>query len=218
MSVRQSARLLVASWALVSLVSTALVHADADGGVSELRAVLAEFAKVDALRAHFREEKHMALLAQPLHSEGTLHYAKPRLLVRHTERPHPSTVLLRGDMLSFGDDKHQESLALSSQPALGVLVDTFVSVLAGDLTALTRAADVSSESTPHGGFRIRVIPKDPKVKRLVRAMTFEGQGARLSRMELLDANGDTTITTFSGVTVHKPGTPAEQARIFRIGH
>lgn len=215
---RRAACLLVCLLALLSLASTALVRADgADAGAPDARAVLAQFAKVEALSAHFHEEKHMALLAQPLRSEGTLHYAKPRLLVRHTERPHASTVLLRGDTLSFGDDKHQESLALSSQPALGVLVDTFVSVLAGDLTALTRAADVSSEAGAHGGFRIRVTPKDAKVKRLVRAMTFEGQGARLSRMELLDANGDTTITTFSEVTVHKPASAAEQARIFRIG-
>ncbi|MDB4974891.1 MAG: putative transrane protein [Myxococcaceae bacterium] len=198
-----------------------VAHApDAGPGASavDLAGVLAQFAKIEALSAKFHEEKHMALLSQPLSSDGTLHYAKPRLLARHTAPPHASSVLLRGETLSFGDDKHQESIELSAPPALRVLVDTFVSVLSGDLAALSRAAELSVESMAGGAFRIRVRPLDDKVKRLVRSMSFEGKGALLSRMELLDANGDTTVTTFSEVTLHKPYSAAEQARIFRIGH
>jgi outer membrane lipoprotein-sorting protein len=159
----------------------------------------------------------MALLAQPLASDGTLHYAKPRLLVRHTAAPHASSVLLRGQTLSFGDAKHTESLELSAQPALRVLVDTFVSVLAGDLAALERVATLRIEPSANGGYRIHILPRDDKVKRLVRSMTFEGKGAILSRMELLDANGDTTVTSFRDVKLLKPYSAAEQARIFRIG-
>ncbi|MDB4987756.1 MAG: putative transrane protein [Myxococcaceae bacterium] len=193
-------------------------HADAGTARAvDVRSVLAQFAKIEALSAKFHEEKRMALLAQPLSSDGTLHYAKPRLLARHTERPHPASVLLRGETLSFGDSKHEERIELSAQPALRVLVDTFVSVLAGDLAALERVADVSVEASANGGYRIRVLPKDDKVKRLVRSMSFDGQGATLSRMELLDANGDTTVTTFSDVQRRASFSAAEQARIFRIG-
>jgi outer membrane lipoprotein-sorting protein len=180
--------------------------------------VLARLAKTDALTAHFHEDKRMALLAQPLRSEGTLYYEKPRLLARHTDKPHKSSLLLRGETLSFGDPQHSESIELSAQPALRVLVDTFVSVLAGDLAALTRVAEVTVEALPEQGFRIRVTPKDQQVKRLVRAMSFEGQGALLSRMELLDTNGDTTLTTFSDVKLHKPFSAAERARFFKIGN
>jgi outer membrane lipoprotein-sorting protein len=179
--------------------------------------VLAQFAKTEALSARFHEEKRMALLAQPLTSQGVLYYEKPRTLARHTEKPRKSSLLLRGDTLSFGDAAKSESLDLSSQPALRVLVDTFVSVLAGDLAALARVAELAIEPLPNQGFRIRVTPKDDKVKRLVRTMVFEGQGAQLSRMELLDANGDLTLTTFSEVNLHKPFTAAERARYFRVG-
>jgi outer membrane lipoprotein-sorting protein len=183
----------------------------------ELSTVLAQLAKIEALSAHFHEEKRMALLAQPMNSEGTLYYEKPRSLARHSDKPRKSSLLLRGEVLSFGDREHSETIQLSAQPSLRVLVDTFVSVLAGDLAALTRVADVSAEALPNQGFRIRVIPKDPKVKRLVRSMSFEGQGALLSRMELLDANGDTTLTTFRDVVLRKAFSPAEQARFFKIG-
>jgi hypothetical protein len=124
--------------------------------------------------------------------------------------------VLEGDVLSFGDEKRSESIGVSSQPALALLVETFVSVLAGDRAALERVAEVKLESLA-GGFRILVTPKDAKVKRLVQFMAFEGQGATLSRMELLDATGDRSVTTFSAVTLRKRFSDGERARLFRIG-
>jgi len=179
--------------------------------------LLARFAKVQSLKAHFSEEKTMALLAVPLRSQGTLYYAKPRLLARHTEGPQRSSLVLRGDKLSFGDAKHQESLELSSQPAVRVLVDTFVSVLSGDAAALAKLAKLDVEILPEGAFQIRVTPKDPGVLKIVRSMSFTGKGAELSKMELLDANGDRTVTTFTDLKLGEKLSDAEIARVFRIG-
>lgn len=185
------------------------VHADAP----ELGSVLAQLAEVDALSARYHEEKTMSLLSTPLVSDGTLHYQKPRKLVRHAKG---ASVLLDGNKLSFGDAHSSQSMDVSAQPALRVLVDTFVSVLAGDRAALERIAMVSIEA--HGaGYRIHVRPKDGKVKQLVRSISFDGEGAKLSRMELLDANGDTTVTTFSALTLRKPFSAGEQKRLFRLG-
>lgn len=206
---------------LLGLACFGLARAQAAEPKADLAAVLRQLAKTEALSARFREEKRMALLAQPLVSEGTLHYARPRMLVRHTERPRRTSLLLRDDVLTFGDAQHAERLALSSQPAVRVLVETFVSVLAGDLAALSRAADVVFEPLERGGFRIRVTPKDAQVRRLVTAMQFEGalgeRGATLSRMELHDASGDVTVTTFSGISFRKAFSDAERARLFRMG-
>jgi outer membrane lipoprotein-sorting protein len=196
----------------VPLLAALLLALPARAEPPTLEAVLAKLAGIEALTARFHEEKRMALLAAPLSSEGTLHYQKPRLLARHTDKPRRGSLLLRGDTLSFGNAKDAQSIALSSQPALRVLVDTFVSVLAGDRAALERVATVTLEPQAGEGYRIRVTPKDDKVKRLVQTMTFDGEGARLSRMELLDASGDTTITTFRDVVVRKPFAEAERAR------
>jgi outer membrane lipoprotein-sorting protein len=179
----------------------------------DLRSVLAEFAKVEALSAKFHEEKTMSLLATPIKSDGTMHYQKPRKLVRHGNK---ASVLLDGNKLRFGDAKNSQSMDITSQPALRVLVDTFVSVLGGDLAALERVAIVTIEAQG-AGYRIHVTPKDDKVKHLVKAISFDGEGAKLTRMELLDSNGDTTVTTFSALTLRKPFSAAEQKQLFRIG-
>ncbi|MFT3921053.1 MAG: outer membrane lipoprotein carrier protein LolA [Myxococcales bacterium] len=179
--------------------------------------LLARFAKVQSLKAQFKEEKYMALLAVPLRSQGTLYYAKPRLLARHTHSPQKSSLVLRGDKLSFGDAKHQESMELASQPAVRVLVDTFVSVLSGDGAALAKLATLEVEELAEGAFQIKVTPKDPGVLKIVRSMSFTGKGAELSKMELLDANGDRTVTTFSELQLGQKLSDAEVARVFRIG-
>lgn len=203
--------------ALLLSLGLACSPAHAEDSASTLQATLAQLAKVEALSARFREEKRMKLLARPLLSEGVLHYQKPRLLARHTERPRATSVLLRGDQLSFGDGQRSQSIDLAAQPALQVLVQTFVHVLAGDLAALTRVAEVKVEPLAGGGFRLQVTPKDAKMKRLVRAMSFVGKGALLERMELTDAGGDLTVTTFTQITVRKPFSEAERARTFRLG-
>jgi outer membrane lipoprotein-sorting protein len=187
------------------------------GGDAVLDALLARLAKIESLIAHFSEEKQMALLAVPLRSQGTLYYAKPRLLARHTQSPQKSSLVLRGDKLEFGDAAHSESMGLDAQPAVRVLVDTFVSVLSGDRAQLSKLAQLEVESLPAEGWRIHVTPRDPAVLRIVRKMSFEGKGPELSRMELLDANGDRTLTNFSEVQLGKRLSDAEVARLFRIG-
>lgn len=194
----------------------ASIQAGAAPARADLSTILQQLSKIEALTARFREEKRMALLAQPLNSEGTLHYEKPKRLARHTERPRASSMVLAGDVLTFGDAQRSESIGLSSQPALRLLVETFVSVLAGDRAGLERVAEVTLEQTIRG-FRIRVTPKDASVKRIVQFMAFEGQGAMLSRMELVDATGDRTLTTFHDVTLRKAFSDSERARLFRVG-
>jgi outer membrane lipoprotein-sorting protein len=182
-----------------------------------LSSVLSGFASVNALSVKFREEKHMALLAVPLVSEGDIYYERPRRLARHTRTPAASSVVLEGQSLSFGDGQHKESMGVDAHPAVRVLVDTFVSVLSGDQTALLKMADVKLEKVGARGFRILVTPKEPNVLKLVRSMAFEGEGSTLTRMELLDANGDRSITTFSNLKAQARFSPDEAKRLFRVG-
>jgi outer membrane lipoprotein-sorting protein len=189
-----------------------------DGGAFSptLASVLAELASIGALSARFREEKQMALLAQPLVSEGSLHYEKPRRLAHQVEKPRKQSMVLEGDVLSFGDAQKSESVGLATQPALRMLVETFVSVLGGDRAALERVADVQLVPLA-GAYRIVVKPRDAALRKLVQSMSFEGQGAILSKMELVDATGDRTVTTFRDVTVRAPFSASERKRLFRVG-
>lgn len=182
-----------------------------------LDALLAKLRAVEAVSAQFREEKTMALLATPLISEGVVHYQKPRSLVRHTQKPRAASLLLEGDKLSFGDASHVESASIAAQPALTVLVDAFIGVLSGDKAALAQAAKLTLEAVQGDGWRIVVTPTRASLLKLVRVMEFQGVGAKLTHMRLVDANGDETKTTFSNIVLRKSFDAKERARLFRIG-
>jgi outer membrane lipoprotein-sorting protein len=204
----------------VLLVVLALSWLSASAGAQDaeksLDALLAKLAKVQGLSARFREEKRLSLVAVPLISEGTIHYQKPRLLARHTLSPSKSSVLLSGNTVRFSDATRTQSLGLDTQPALRLLVDTFVSVLAGDKAALARLSQLSLEDKGADGWRIKVVPKDPKLLRIVRALSFEGKGSELSSMELVDGHGDVTRTSFSQVRFGRLS-ELEAKRVFRAG-
>jgi outer membrane lipoprotein-sorting protein len=192
-------------------------QAQAPADEPSLASVLSAFAKIDALRVNFREQKFMALLTIPLVSEGELYYQKPRLLARHTQKPARSSLVLHDGELTFGDAQHQESMGVNSLPSVRVLVDTFVSVLAGDQATLLAMAEVKLSRLGEHGFRILVTPREANVQKLVRSMMFEGEGTTLKSMELLDANGDRSVTTFSNLRVRKPFSADEAKQIFRVG-
>jgi outer membrane lipoprotein-sorting protein len=206
-------------WALLTLSLACVLPVAAQGRVEAptLENVLAGFARMEALSAHFKEEKRMALLTVPLVSEGDLYYQKPRSLARHTRSPSPSSLVLLGDTLAFGDAQRKESMGVDAHPAVRVLVDTFVAVLAGDTAKLKAMANVQLERVGEHGFRILVAPKEANVLKLVKSMTFEGEGTVLTRMELVDANGDRSVTTFSEVHPRKRFAQDEEKRYFRIG-
>jgi len=183
----------------------------------ELDRLLARFGQIEALSAHFREEKRMALLKAPLVSEGDLYYQKPRSLARHTRTPLASSLLLAGTSLSFGRGADVQSVSLDAQPALAVLVDAFVGVLAGDRKALEREARLTLELRDDQRFHIVITPIREPLKRLVRLIELEGQGSTLTSMRLVDQSGDETLTLFTEVKARPAFSRDEQMRLFRIG-
>lgn len=198
------------------LVLTVWLAAGVASAQAPLDALLAKLAKVEGLSAQFQEEKRIALVAVPLKSEGTLYYQKPRALARHTQKPSKSSVLLMDNVVRFGDAKHSESVSLDQQPAVRLLVDTFVSVLAGDKEALLKLATVTYEEPAKDSWRIRVVPRDAKLLRIVKTMAFEGRAAELTSMELTDGHGDVTRTNFTQVRFGKLP-PAQAKSVLRIG-
>lgn len=192
-------------------------HARAHDEHVPLDVLFSWLAKVEGLISDFREEKRLSLVAMPLVSEGTLYYQKrPRQLARHTLKPTKSSVLLTGNVVQFGDAKRTETISLDAQPAVRVLVDTFASVLAGDLAALSKVAKVSHEAPPKSPWRIHVVPRDAKLLRIVRSMSFEGKEAELAKMDMVDGHGDVTTTTFKNTRFGKLS-PAQAKSAFRIG-
>jgi hypothetical protein len=196
--------------------------APADGPVT-IDNLLARFRGIVGLSARFHEEKHIAMLAQPLVSEGTVHYAPPGKLARHTLTPSASSVVLDGTTLRFGDATSERSIDTGTSPVVRAFVDSFLAVLAGDRAALERSFVLDfhtpgAGSQPAGGQRweLGLTPRDASLAHIIREIRFTGDGLVLSQMRIREATGDEGITTFSDVDTAHRYSPAEADRVFRL--
>jgi outer membrane lipoprotein-sorting protein len=222
---RSSSAYVVASAAALSLLLTAGAQAE-DGPAApadvessqvpaSVDALLAQLARVPSLRAHFREEKRIQLLRQPLVSEGTLVFARPNWVLRLTESPEPAAVLLRDGTLTVQDPGGRRVLQLDASPLLRGFVECFAYVLSGERAALERHYRIDFQARADS-WLLRLTPRDPRLLRMVKQLSFVGQGAHVTRMELLETSGDVTGMEFSQVEFGPALSPAEKQRLFSL--
>lgn len=184
-------------------------------------ALMARFAKAPGVFARYREEKHIALLQQPLVNEGTIHFAPPGRLARHTTKPLASSLVIDDNKVTFGGAEGSESLDLGTNPVARAFVDSFVMLLAGNRAGLERYFTIKFESV-HGpkaapdAWHLTLIPRTTPMDKVIKEMTVDGHGLVIKEMVVRESSGDFTSTAFSDVDTNHKYDAAEQARIFRV--
>lgn len=185
----------------------------------DLDGLLARFAAMPGLRARFREEKRMALLAMPLVNEGVLYFQPPGRLVRHTTAPARSSVLIDRERLTFGDERGVEAIQLAGNPALALFVASFVKIFAGDREALVSMYAMEVRPWPEGGaegWALQLRPKVAPIDKILEKIEIHGSGVVVHRMRVVELGGDETITTFSEVDTARRFSDAELVELFRV--
>jgi hypothetical protein len=184
-----------------------------------LDGLLARFRTISGLYARYREDKRIALLAEPITSEGTIHYAPPRRMARLTRTPSPSHVVLDGEALRFSDGTTTQQIDVGASPVVRALAESFLDVLAGDRAGLERSFVVDfrgGDGASRTSWKLGLVPKTPALLAVLTDIDFEGDGLVVSRMRIREASGDEGVTTFSDVDVAHRYSPEEAARIFRV--
>lgn len=187
--------------------------ARAQGGLDGL---LAKFRAMPGLEARFHEEKHIALLAAPLESDGVLRFAPPAHLLRRVTSPSPSTLLVDGDTLRIREGDETRSLDLSASPPVRAFVESFRALLAGDRAALEAHFRLRFEPGEGEAWRLTMRPRDRSLARAVERIAVEGRGVVLERLVVSEASGDRSVTTFRAVDAQRRYTKAELERLFRL--
>ena len=153
--------------------------APAGKGYADANALLAAFSRSPGLYARFREEKRLAMLDAPLVNEGTIHFAPPDRLARHTERPVESTLLIDGAKLQFGDADGQQSVDLGTNPVARLFVDSFVKLLAGDRTGLEKIFKIKFTPGAGGAWQLVLTPQVAPMDKVIKELDLRGEGLQL---------------------------------------
>jgi hypothetical protein len=175
----------------LGLAATAAIAAD--WGLQQL---FAQLAKDRPGRATFHERRFMALLDRPLESTGELAFTPPDTMEKRTLTPRPEVVRVDRERVTLERGGRKQSLGLRENPAVAVLVDGVRATLAGDLDALTRAYSAGLDGSP-GRWRLTLRPLDAAATQLVERIEISGAGARVGKVEILQADGDRSVMTIT---------------------
>ena len=228
-------RALVACLALLSLATSSAAapagkpaapgaaKAPAGKAPADIDALLAGLAKAPGLYAHFREEKHITLLQQPLISEGSIYFTPPAKFARHTEKPIASVMVIDGNQLQFGNADGQESVNLGANPVARLFADAFVMLLSGNRAGLEKIFKMQLTPKPGAGaagaagdWKLVLTPRVAPMDKMIKELELRGRGLDLNELDVREASGDWTRTTFTNVDLNRRFSPAEQAKLFTV--
>ena len=180
-------------------------------------ALFAAFAEMKGMEARFEEEKHLALLAAPLESAGRLHFLAPGYLARVVERPTRSAVRITPTELRVEGEDGVERIDLRQSDDVRVFVTSLVSVFRGDEAALRESYRVTfTPGEDATTWTLTLEPERPPLTKLMKSLTLAGDGRRVRSIEVVEPNGDRTITRIVEADVTRVYTDAEKERLFGI--
>lgn len=146
----------------------------------------------------FTEERHLQVLTEPLHLEGTLSYTAGGQLVRRVTRPRQELAVIDGNLLSIKTNKADPPVRvlLSDQPVLNALVIALRATLMGDVPLLI-ANYVADLSGQEGGWSLHLTPRTEGIRIAVQEIRLEGSEHQIRTIEILETTGDRSVITIS---------------------
>ncbi len=163
--------------------------------------------------AEFREEKHLALLEEPLVTRGTLYFAPPDRLARLTREPAQTRLVLDGRRMRFEDANGANDVDLGENPVARHFAENLTALWSGNRSALE--ALYRLEFTSEGArWQLRLVPKGDPLARFIASIALSGEGDRMQAMQLLEVDGDRTETVFARSEVDHAFAAEEASAVF----
>lgn len=161
----------------------------ADWGLPQL---MSGFAVVEESRARFQEEKHLAMLTEPLQLSGTLHYVRPDQIEKQITQPYAESLRITQGRLEWTAQGRTRTLSLRSQPQIWALVESLRATLAGDLPALQRHYAVKLDGS-RTKWKITLVPRFDDLSQFIQEIRLQGRDNLLRQVEIIEANGSRSL-------------------------
>jgi outer membrane lipoprotein-sorting protein len=195
--------------------SAGSTEAERQAATPTLEVLMAGMAETSGVMAKFLERKEIALLSEPIETRGQLVFVPPDHLVRTTEAPSASRLVIAGERFAFRDAAGGDAVDLSANPLAREFVENFIVLFNGDLAKLRERYEPTF--TARGAtWSLALRPRHRPLSELIERITLVGSGPLLQRMEMLERDGDRTTTTFQDVVVDRRFTPEEIERLFAL--
>lgn len=187
-----------------TLLATACTVASATPATWNLERLMALLAAHPGGRATFVERRHVAVLDRPVESSGELVYVRPGRLERHTLKPRRESVVLDGDTMTLERGGRAMQARLRDFPEAGAIVGALRGTLAGDRATLERSFGLTLGGSAER-WTLDLLPSDPRLGELVHRIRVSGSQGEPRTVEILQADGDRSVTTITPVAAAATG-------------
>jgi outer membrane lipoprotein-sorting protein len=170
--------------------------------------------KVDRLSCKFSEAKHIALLARPLRSTGTIYFERVRGIARTTLTPKPQQIVLTPTTLRIHTAQRTEEIPLDKSKDLKAFALIFPTLLRGDRVELERSFVVVLHGSEHDRWALDFTPRTESMKKLIKRVVVSGKQGEVTGLKVIEASGDTTDTVLTEVRRNDDVPEAELAAAF----
>jgi hypothetical protein len=181
------------SWLVIALSCCGLAQAQT---AFNLDSLLASMSAQPRLSATFTEKKFIKGLEAPIESSGELSFEAPARMVKRTLLPRAETLRLDDRMVTMERGRQVRTLSLDDYPQLAIHIEGIRACLAGDRVALEQYYRVELSGRPMQ-WKITLIPLNEKAAEQVLAIHLGGEQADVRRVQVLLADGDSSIMTIS---------------------
>jgi len=195
------------SWAAASAEPPANKQgADVSSRLEEVLARLEErMSAVQSLKANFVQEKHLAILDQPLVLRGSIFMQKPDLFAWHVREPLRYSMVIEGEAVSQWDEDtgQVQKISLSESPPFRVAIRQLRDWFSGSYRPM------------RGEYEIAVLDEDPiSITFVPRPSTFaqefieritiifEGDERYLRQIRIVERRGDSTLLSFADTALN----------------
>ncbi|MCF6760649.1 outer membrane lipoprotein carrier protein LolA [Pseudomonas fragi] len=172
----------------------------------DLQQLSEQLARPQVIHGDFIQEKHLRALPKPLTSTGTFVLAKNHGLLWQLKTPLQQDYRINAQGIARRDGTRWQMLPGKSAGAEQNRL--FLAVLQGDSSGLQRDFDLQLQGTPDH-WTLTLTPRSLLLKQVFNQINIEG-GELVQRIELQEAQGDSTLLKMQNSVSNQPLNEAEQ--------
>jgi outer membrane lipoprotein-sorting protein len=150
--------------------------------------------KFDRMRCKFSEAKHVALLAKPLTSTGTIYFDHDKGIARVQATPKPQAVVVTKTAVRIKTETKVEEIPLDKSKDLKAFALVFPTLLRGDRAELEKSFAIGLYGKDADWWALSFTPKSDSLKKIVTSVVVIGHKADPVALKIVEASGDTTDT------------------------
>jgi hypothetical protein len=202
---------------LAVLLCIAAVGAQAETPAMTLDVLMSRFAASRGVEAQFVESKELALLVEPLKSQGRIYFVPPHRLARHVHAPLASQLSVDGDALTLRSESGVDHIDLGASEVARHFVEGFIVLFSGNLPELKRRYRVAFQAEGDA-WQMQLEPRQRVVRHMIETIALRGQGLALEEMRVIETQGDRTTTRFESIQSDRLFSEDEVSRLFDANH